>query len=80
MRITGVTVYDEAVTGSKQIFFFIFFTVERDTTDYRGTIIENVKKSKFNPPYYAVQKQRTFQCTEKIQKIAKIVLMGATRT
>jgi hypothetical protein len=35
---------DETVTGSKQIFFLIFFTFERDTTTYRGTLVENVKK------------------------------------
>jgi hypothetical protein len=34
---------DEAVTGSKQ-FFFIFLTFERDTTNYRGTLVESVKK------------------------------------
>jgi hypothetical protein len=41
----------EAVTGSKLI-LFIFLTFGRDTTNYRGTLVENVKKSKFNPPYW----------------------------
>jgi hypothetical protein len=49
----NVRTYDEAVTGSKQIIFFIFFTFEGDTTNYRGTLVENVKKSKINPPYCA---------------------------
>jgi hypothetical protein len=31
--------------------FFIFLTFGRDTKNYRGTLVENVKKSKFNPPY-----------------------------
>jgi hypothetical protein len=41
----------EEVTGSKQKFLFIFLTFGRDTTNYRDTLVENVKKSKFNPPY-----------------------------
>jgi hypothetical protein len=41
---------DEAVTGPKQIFFVIFLSFERDTTTLRGTLVENVKKSKINPP------------------------------
>jgi hypothetical protein len=32
-------------------FFFIFLHFERDTTNYRGTLVENVRKSKINPPY-----------------------------
>jgi hypothetical protein len=45
---------DEAVTGSK-CFFFIFTTFLRDTTILRGALVENVKKSKINPPYYTGQ-------------------------
>jgi hypothetical protein len=44
----------EAVTGSKQNFFSIFLTFERDTTNYRGTLVENGKKSKTNPPLCTV--------------------------
>jgi hypothetical protein len=40
---------NEAVTGSKQIFVFIFLTFEKDTTIYRGTLVENVKKVKIQP-------------------------------
>jgi hypothetical protein len=39
---------DEGVTGS--IFFVICLTFVRDTTILRGTLVENVKKSKINPP------------------------------
>jgi hypothetical protein len=41
---------DEAVTGSKQKLSKIFLAFERDSTSYRGTLVENVKKSKINPP------------------------------
>jgi hypothetical protein len=41
----------EAVTGSKRIFFLIFLTFDRDTANYRGTLVENAKMSKINPPY-----------------------------
>jgi hypothetical protein len=34
----------EAVTGSKLNFFCIFLAFERITTNYRGTLVENVKK------------------------------------
>jgi hypothetical protein len=37
---------DEAVTGSKQFFCFIFLAFERDTTNYRGVLVENVKQVK----------------------------------
>jgi hypothetical protein len=50
----NVGTYDEAVTGSKQIFFSFSFLLKRDTTNYRGTLVENVKKSKFNPPYSTI--------------------------
>jgi hypothetical protein len=40
----------EAVTGSKQK-NFIFLTFGRDTTNYRGMLVENVKKPKINPHY-----------------------------
>jgi hypothetical protein len=30
-------------------FFFTFFTFEKDTTNYRGTLVENVKKVKNQP-------------------------------
>jgi hypothetical protein len=33
---------------------FIFLTFGRDTTNYRGTLVENVKKSKINPPYCTI--------------------------
>jgi hypothetical protein len=39
---------DEAVTGSKNFFFGTF---GRYVTNLRGTFVENVKKSKINPPY-----------------------------
>jgi hypothetical protein len=40
-----------AVIGSKNIFVVvIFLTFERDPTILRGTRVENVKKSKINPP------------------------------
>jgi hypothetical protein len=29
--------------GQNKILVFIFFTFERDTTNYRGTLVENVK-------------------------------------
>jgi hypothetical protein len=35
----------EAVTRSKQNFFIIFLSFRRDTTNYRGALVENVKKS-----------------------------------
>jgi hypothetical protein len=35
--------------GQNNIYFFIFPTFERDTT-LRGTLVENVKKIKINPP------------------------------
>jgi hypothetical protein len=38
---------DEAVTGSKKIFFAIFGTFGRFVTNLRGTFVETVKKSKF---------------------------------
>jgi hypothetical protein len=40
----NVRTNDEAVTGPKQFFVLIFLTFERDTTNYRGTLVENVKK------------------------------------
>jgi hypothetical protein len=40
-------VNDEEATGSKQFFPLTF---DRDTTKPRGTLLENVKKSKINPP------------------------------
>jgi hypothetical protein len=51
----NVRTSDEAVTGSKQTFFSIFFTFERDITNYRGTLVENLKKSKINPPFCTVR-------------------------
>jgi hypothetical protein len=39
----------EAVNGSKLIFFFILLTFGRDTTSYRGTLVENVKKVEIQP-------------------------------
>jgi hypothetical protein len=33
----------------KKKFFFIFLTFGRDTTNYRGTLVENVKKVKHKP-------------------------------
>jgi hypothetical protein len=44
---------DEAVTGSKNLFFLFFGTFGRYVTNLRGTYVENVKKSKINSPYYA---------------------------
>jgi hypothetical protein len=38
----------EAVTKSKQI-FFIFLPFERDSANYKGTLVENVKKGKNQP-------------------------------
>jgi hypothetical protein len=35
----------------QKFFLNIFFTFERDTTKHRGTLLENVKKSKINPLY-----------------------------
>jgi hypothetical protein len=34
-------------------FWVIFLTFERDTTNLRGILVENVKKSKINPTYCA---------------------------
>jgi hypothetical protein len=42
---------DEAVSGSKY-FLAIFGTFERYATNLRDTFVENVKKSKINPPYF----------------------------
>jgi hypothetical protein len=40
---------DEAVTGSEK--WVIFLTYERNTTNLRGTLVENVgKKTKIIPP------------------------------
>jgi hypothetical protein len=36
------------------LFFAIFGTFGRYVTNLRGTFVENVKKSKINPPYYTV--------------------------
>jgi hypothetical protein len=44
----------EAVIGSKQFFFFIFLTFGRDTTNYRGTLVENVKKVKIQPTLLSI--------------------------
>jgi hypothetical protein len=53
----NVGTYDEAVTGSKQIFFFIFFTFERNTTNYRGTLVKNAKKVKNQPTLVYTQQK-----------------------
>jgi hypothetical protein len=45
-----VVTNDEAVTGSKKLFFAIFGTFGRYKTNLRGTSVENVKKAKINPP------------------------------
>jgi hypothetical protein len=34
-----------------KLFFAIFGTFGRYVTNLRGTLVENVKKSKINPPY-----------------------------
>jgi hypothetical protein len=39
-----VGTYDEAVTGSKQEFFLFSLLLKGDTTKYKGTLVENVKK------------------------------------
>jgi hypothetical protein len=44
MTLNVVTI-DEGVTGSKPNFLKNFLTFERDATNYRGTLLENVKKS-----------------------------------
>jgi hypothetical protein len=49
-----VVTNDEEVTGSNKIFFAIFGTFGRYVTNLRGTFVENVKKSKINPPYCTV--------------------------
>jgi hypothetical protein len=46
VKTQNVGTNDKAVTGSKQFFFFIFLTFERETTNYRGTLVEHVKKVK----------------------------------
>jgi hypothetical protein len=52
----NVRTNDEAVTGSKQLFFFIFHTFEMDTTNYRAKLVENVKKSQksTHPVIYSI--------------------------
>jgi hypothetical protein len=45
-----VVTNDEAVTGSKKIFFAIFGTFGRYVTNLRGTFVENVKKKVENQP------------------------------
>jgi hypothetical protein len=50
----NVRTSDEAVFGSK-IFVVIILTFEKDTTNLKGTLVENVKKSKSNPPYCIYQ-------------------------
>jgi hypothetical protein len=32
-------------------FFFLFLTFGMDTTNYRGRLVENVKRPKLYPPY-----------------------------
>jgi hypothetical protein len=49
-----VGTYYEGFTGSKQKKLFIFLTFGIDTTNYRGTLVENIKKPKINPPYCTV--------------------------
>jgi hypothetical protein len=44
---------DEEVTGSEN-WFAIFCTFGGYVTNLRGTFVENVKKSKINPPYCTV--------------------------
>jgi hypothetical protein len=46
----NVVTNDEEVTGSKKFFFAIFGTFGRFVKNLRGTFVENVKKSKINPP------------------------------
>jgi hypothetical protein len=46
---------DKAVTGAKKFFWSFFLTFERNTTVLRGTLVENVKNSKINPPYSTVK-------------------------
>jgi hypothetical protein len=53
---------DETVTGSK-IFFSIFLTFQRETTILRGTLVENVKKSKINPQYSKIIKAFQTECS-----------------
>jgi hypothetical protein len=40
--------------GKKKFFFVIFLTFERDTTNLRDTLVEDVKKKKINLAYYRV--------------------------
>jgi hypothetical protein len=44
-----VVTNDEAVTGSKKIFFAIFGTFGRYITNLRDTFVENVKKVENQP-------------------------------
>jgi hypothetical protein len=39
----------------QKIFFAIFGTFGMYVTNLRGTFVENVKKSKINPPYCTIQ-------------------------
>jgi hypothetical protein len=42
---------DKAVIGGKFFFVAIFGTFGRYVTHLRGNFVENVNKSKINPPY-----------------------------
>jgi hypothetical protein len=60
---------DEAVTGSKKFFVAILGIFGRYVTNLRGTFVENVKKSKINPPcilYTTVSSGRSFSVHMKL--------------
>jgi hypothetical protein len=72
--IQKVVTNDEAVAGSKHFFLAIFGTFERYITNLRGTFVENVKKSKINPPYWTSSSMAKTRLPTQTKKIYIVVI------